>query len=149
MNPMQRDLLDMVYPVGRGFIDFTDTDYSTYLGFTWERELMGMFPLGANDTNYEIGSTGGKSSRTISKDNLPNYTLYDGKHKHTVKTYRGYSDGTSQDTIGIGMFKSNVTQETKEVTTNETTIKVTSGGKGQALDTMPPYKAVYYWKRVA
>lgn len=139
----------MVYPVGRGFIDFTDTDYSTYLGFTWERELMGMFPLGANDTTYPIDSTGGASSRVISKDNLPNYTLYEGKHKHKVKAYTGYSDGSSAAIVGVNKFEDNVIQAQRDVDTSETTIKVTSGGKGQALNTMPPYKAVYYWKRVA
>lgn len=43
-NAMQNKLLDSVYPIGRGFIDFTDTDYSNYLGFTWERELVGLTP---------------------------------------------------------------------------------------------------------
>ena len=38
-------ILNLVFPIGRGFIDFTDTDYSNYLGFTWERELIGMTPM--------------------------------------------------------------------------------------------------------
>lgn len=149
MMELQKGLLDLVFPIGRGFMDFTDTDYSRYLGFTWERELLGVFPLGADDTTYPIGSKGGASSRAISKDNLPNYTLYEGKHKHTVKTYSGYSDGTSSKVTGVSKFEENVIQVQKDVSTSEVTIKVTSGGKGEALNTMPPYKAVYYWKRVA
>lgn len=147
---MQRDLLDMVYPVGRGFIDFTDTDYSTYLGFTWERELMGMFPLGANDTNYEIGSTGGAATKTISKDNLPNYELpvVDTGHKHKVESIDNgseyYAGRISRATNGSQKgFDWGNTDSVK------TGIKVKSGGKGEPLNTMPPYKAVYYWKRVA
>lgn len=41
---MQNKLLDSIFPIGRGFIDFTNTDYSNYLGFTWERELVGLTP---------------------------------------------------------------------------------------------------------
>ena len=66
MMELQKGLLDLVFPIGRGFMDFTDTDYSRYLGFTWERELLGVFPLGADDTTYPIGSKGGASSIAIS-----------------------------------------------------------------------------------
>lgn len=149
MMELQKGLLDLVFPIGRGFMDFTDTDYSRYLGFTWERELLGVFPLGADDTTYPIGSKGGASSRAISKDNLPDYTLYEGKHKHTMTAYTGYDDGSSPDKVGVSRFKSNVIQEQSSISTSEATIKVTSGGKGQALSIMPPYQAVYYWKRVA
>ena len=149
MMELQKGLLDLVFPIGRGFMDFTDTDYSRYLGFTWERELLGVFPLGADDTTYPIGSKGGASSRAISKDNLPDYTLYEGKHKHTMTAYKGYDDGTSPGKLGVSRFHSNVIQEQSSISTSEATIKVTSGGKGEPLNTMPPYKAVYYWKRVA
>lgn len=140
----------MVYPVGRGFIDFTDTDYSTYLGFTWERELMGMFPLGADDTNYKISNTGGKSSRTISKDNLPNYdlTVVDTGHSHKVESIDNgseyYAGAISRATNG-----SKKGFDWGKTDTKKTGIKVNSAGKGEPLSIMPPYKAVYYWKRVA
>lgn len=36
LNEYTQDIIDLFYPIGRGFIDFTDTDYSNYLGCTWE-----------------------------------------------------------------------------------------------------------------
>ncbi len=132
MNPMQRDLLDMVYPVGRGFIDFTDTDYSTYLGFTWERELMGMFPLGANDTTHKIDETGGSENKTLSIANLP-------EHKHKYQRYNSY-EANIDPTAGKGG---------REPYANLTEYETEPVGKGQAFSIMPPYKTVYYWKRVA
>ena len=144
---MQGDLLDMVYPIGRGFIDFTDTDYSRYLGFTWERELLGMFPLGADDTNYPIDTTGGSSTKTISKDNLPNYdlTVTDEGHKHNATGVNYSSDYGAQPSLaGKGQATATMTTDTAK-----TGIKVNSGGKGSPLNIMPPYKTVYYWKRVA
>lgn len=36
LNEYTQDIIDLFYPIGRGFIDFTSTDYSNYLGCTWE-----------------------------------------------------------------------------------------------------------------
>ena len=147
MMELQKGLLDLVFPIGRGFMDFTDTDYSRYLGFTWERELLGVFPLGADDTTYPISSKGGASSRAISKDNLPNYDLKvtDNGHTHTASGYNYTSDyGNKPSLAGSGSRSDTMT--TSKTYTN---IKVNSDGKGQPLNIMPPYQAVYYWKRVA
>lgn len=161
---MQKDLLDMVYPIGRGFIDFTETNYSNYLGFRWERELMGMFPIGANDTTYKIGQTGGSATKVISIDNMP-------EHDHGEVSLTGQLDfageivrnvaksliagasgilskrkiGTSAGNTSVGSsygdhddgFKIDASHKHQKV------------GKNQPLNIMPPYKAVYYWKRVA
>ena len=35
-NQYSQDIIDLFYPVGRGSIDFTDTDYNNYLGCTWK-----------------------------------------------------------------------------------------------------------------
>ena len=34
-------IANMLFPVGRGFLDFTDTDYSNWLGFTWGKRING------------------------------------------------------------------------------------------------------------
>lgn len=138
---MQRDLLDLVYPIGRGFIDFTDNDYSNYLGFTWERELMGMFPLGADDTNYKIGDVGGNKTHTLTVEQMPSHTHIQDAHTHntTVSTYGG-SGAITIKAEGLGTAG---TAKTGSATaTNQNT------GGSKPFDIMPPYKAVYYWKRV-
>lgn len=32
LNGYTQDIIDLFYPIGRGFIDFTSTDFSNYLG---------------------------------------------------------------------------------------------------------------------
>ena len=140
---MQRDLLDLVYPIGRGFIDFTDNDYSNYLGFTWERELMGMFPLGANDTDYKIGDVGGSKTHTLTVEQMPSHTHIQNAHSHNVT----YKDGSSASD-----YKPNRTNFSNGGASTFATSSVTATnqdtGGDKPFDIMPPYKTVYYWKRV-
>lgn len=61
------ELLNLLFPIGRGFIDHTDTDYSNYLGFTWVKTLVGMTPVGKDTTQTEfdtLGETGGTKTLT-------------------------------------------------------------------------------------
>lgn len=148
---MQSDLLDLVYPIGRGFIDFTDTDYSNYLGFTWERELMGMFPLGADDTNIQIGDTGGSQTKSITIDNLPSHNhTFKGNassHSHSTTMVQAKSDGISS---ADGVNRYDFTADTRTGATSITPSgTISNTGNNKPLDIMPPFKAVYYWKRVA
>lgn len=54
LNTLINNIYNRMWPVGRGFIDFTNTDYSNYLGFTWERTLVGKVPVGidSEDTDF-------------------------------------------------------------------------------------------------
>lgn len=156
-------IIDLIYPIGRGFIDFTNTDYSNWLGLTWERELLGVTPIGynPNDTDYStVGKTGGSKTKTISKENLPNYTLYDTTHTHTqnahshgVPSYsssNGSSSGISHEDATSTVTNWNAyTTNTATATNQSTRITVTSGGSGTALDVRTPYQVVSYWKRVS
>ena len=145
-------LADLFYPIGRGFLDFTDTDYSNWLGLTWERELVGMTPIGKdeNDTDYAtVGATGGKKTLTLKKENLPNYTLYNAKHRHShpnslmgnngIKA-TAYTSGETNTYYQVGMVSKY---------TDYATITVTSGGSDTPIDLRTPYKVVSYWKRIA
>ena len=156
-------IYEALYPIGRGFIDFTNTDYSNYLGFTWERELIGMFPVGYNpdDTTFSlIGNTGGSKTisgtvggTAITKAQLPSYTLYDQYHSHNIPVHvssNGSASGISSEdaskSSGVAYY---IASETARIT-------VSSGGSGQTHthgftggSNLPPYQVVAYWKRVA
>lgn len=124
-------ILSQIYPIGRGFIDFTDTDYSNYLGFTWERELVGMFPIGydANDEDLnEIGKTGGEAMHTLTIAEMPKHN-----HVYTVQNQEMYANqyAMSVSTKGNGW------------------LPVSDAGGNEAHNNMPPYQVVAYWKRTA
>lgn len=120
------EVLNLVYPIGRGFIDFTNTDYSNYLGFTWERELVGLTPVGydADDEDFDtIGATGGEKTHTLSIDEMPKGVWTSGGQTGGINTV--FDVGTSY-----------------VIQTNGTNMS-------QPHNNMPPYKVVAYWKRVA
>ena len=120
------EVLNLVYPIGRGFIDFTDTNYSNYLGFTWERELVGLTPVGydADDTDFNtIGATGGEKTHTLIIDEMPTGVWTSGGQTGGINTF--FDVGTSY-----------------VIQTNGTNIN-------QPHNNMPPYKVVAYWKRTA
>ena len=134
-NAMQNKLLDSIYPIGRGFIDFTDTDFSNYLGFTWERELVGLTPVGLDTTQTEfntIGKTGGEKTHTLTIDELPEFkpiALVDtqtGSVTGSAIVYRPVTDGIW---YSADMFQ--------------------PIGGNQPHNNLQPYQVVAYWKRVA
>lgn len=135
-NLALNEVLNLVYPIGRGFIDFTNTDFSNYLGFTWERELVGLTPVGYNarDIDFnEIGKTGGEKTHTLTIDELP-------WHNHVTRI--GWSDVPQRDSIIPTWGDGQLTIDRNDTTTSGT-------GNNQAHNIMQPYKVVAYWKRVA
>lgn len=142
LNNNFSEILNLIYPIGRGFIDFTNTDYSNYLGFTWERELVGLTPIGLDTTQEEfdtIGKTGGEKTHTLTVNEMP-------KHKHEFTGYPYYGGTISWGDVAeaIPYFyppNDSATYQRKEALQN-------SGG-GQPHNNLQPYQVVAYWKRIA
>lgn len=129
LNYNFNEILNLVYPIGRGFIDFTDTDYSNYLEFTWERELVGMTAVGLDTTQTEfnsVGKIGGEKTHTLTVSEMP-------KHSHNA-LIGGDGDkyAASFVTNGNNLYY---------VPTNE-------AGDNQPHNNLQPYKVVSYWKRI-
>lgn len=135
-------LADLFYPIGRGFIDFTDTDYSNYLGFTWERELVGMFPVGydSDDEDFNtIGKTGGEKEHLLTVDELPSHSP-----TSSFKLQVNSDNGSSYPNDYVISGGSSGTRSTKTITVTNNTV-----GGDTPHNNLPPYKVVSYWKRVA
>ena len=120
-------LADIIYPVGSIYISVNSTNPSTYYGGTWV-QIKDRFLLACGNT-YSNGATGGEATHTLTIDEIPS-------HNHTFK--RG-TDGSSY--FGVTGKEPNSTPPYDVATTN------TGGGK--AHNNMPPYLAVYVWKRTA
>lgn len=145
---MQKKLLDSVYPIGRGFIDFTNTDYSNYLGFTWERELVGLTPVGynANDTDFnQIGKTGGEKTHKLVVSELPNIWGSIGFHGAGSATMLSGAEG-----VFIKSTLRNKYTYGQESSGAESYDGFSLNfGNNQPHNNMQPYKVVAYWKRVS
>lgn len=133
-NTMQNKLLDSIYPIGSVIIKDDDTDYSNYLGFTWEKSFIGKFLVGVDENDNDevrlsfkyVGRTGGEKTHTLTVNEMPSHG-----HSITAKT------ALMQAGSNYGTYIAEGTLNTSET------------GGGQAHNNLPPYQVVAYWKRVA
>ena len=141
-----KEVLNLVFPVGRGFIDFTDTDYSNYLGFTWERELVGLTPVGynKNDSDFnKIGKTGGSKKLQKHTHGLNKGVVWDGTDDLGNVAWIGAGGNKC-----TGIFNSDNEDGITTAWMGHGDFNTDSAGEGDSGN-LPPYKVVAYWKRVA
>ena len=135
-------ILARTYPVGSIYLSVNSTDPGVLFGGTWER-LKDCFLLAAGDT-YEAGATGGEAAHTLTVDEMPSHT-------HSISR-----TGTiTEPSVLLGApgqytgnaFASLGTSGIDALAT--TTYSIAAAGGGAAHNNMPPYIAVYAWKRTA
>lgn len=124
--------LQMVYPVGSIYISTSDIYPTDIFGFgVWER-IKDTFLLASGDT-YQAGSVGGEDAHTLTVNEIPS-------HNHEYKRHAFYRDETDPDAGEDVYGVSNKTLSAYVGTTGNV-------GGGQPHNNMPPYLAVYVWKR--
>lgn len=138
LNTLISNIYNQIFPIGRGFIDFTNTDYSNYLGFTWERELIGRVPVGidSDDTDFNtIGKTGGEKTHTLIRGELPvqAYELYQSDGQSTTQSQS--VDALNNISIWTNNYRSIVNN--------------LNNNGGQSHNNLQPYEVVAFWKRIA
>lgn len=146
--------MDKIYPVGSIYLSTSSTSPSNFIGGTWE-QIEDCFLLAAGST-YTAGDTGGSAKHkhtteasttggtAITVNQMPS-------HSHKIRLYANAGEvAQGWNTVD------NVNQKS-----TWTTAPVESTGGGQAhthtqvaVDTdeksnIPPYLAVYVWKRIA
>ena len=125
------DLLNLIYPVGSIYMSVNNTSPATLFGGTWE-QIKDRFLLACGDT-YKNGKTGGEATHTLTINEMPS-------HNHRIKKQ---VDNNSGNNVSVGSgSKTLFCQLDDTVETNNT-------GGGQPHNNMPPYLAVYMWKRTA
>lgn len=128
------------YPVGSIYMSVNNINPTNFFGGTWE-QIKDKFLLACSDT-YKVNSTGGNTttnSTTLTIDQIPS-------HSHKTQTYKSEVEAKGYGLSSGGGFTNRVIvyQNTSTWTTN-----ATGGGKGHTHTYMPPYLAVYVWKRIA
>lgn len=133
----QIDVLKKLYAVGSIYMSVNSTSPAELFGGTWER-IKDRFLLGSGDS-YSAGATGGSASVTLTGDNLPNI-LQVGQNNSGVTKYISGCGWTNQPYADQAFI---VTQKSylNEVGNNYI--------YNQPHENMPPYLAVYIWKRTA
>lgn len=160
---MQDYILNLVYPIGSIYISINSINPNTFLGGTWEEFGKGKTLVGVDEDDSDFASvenTGGEKNHTLTKAELPNYDLYNASHSHSItdpghKHYVGNSINYASGYIAFST-RGNTTDTTNPTTTvktgisiQNTTIKVSSGGSGNAMNNLQPYITVYMYKRTA
>ena len=148
-----KTLLDMVYPVGSIYLSVSGTDPQTLFGGTWTR-LEDVFLLAAG-AKHPAGSTGGEEAHTITEGEMPSH----GNHLMQGRMYQELADNASNDSsyrsntlyLGKNAFAStgNFNRGWKDWNGGEMYPAGTLKGGGNPHNNMPPYLAVYTWKRTA
>ena len=139
------NIVQTVYPIGSIYLSVNDISPASLFGGTWE-QIEDTFLLAAGSA-YVAGTTGGEAKVTLSKTQVPNVygdiTMHSGGTATNISNvsgcfsaqitntsnYRnGGTVGTTADSVGIIHFD--------------------NGGTGASHNNMPPYLAVYMWKRI-
>ena len=116
-----------IYPVGAIYISADSTNPGTLFGGVWQK-IEDRFLLASGD-NYSAGTTGGEATHTLTTQEMPS-------HNHGIKMNAPTNFGGGSS--GWAYVNSSDVHKWTEAT-----------GGGQAHNNMPPYLAVYVWKRVS
>lgn len=129
------NVAQLVYPVGAIYMSTVATNPSTLFGFgTWE-QIKDTFLLAAGST-YRAGSTGGEATHTLTTAEMPS-------HQHQL--VNGNASGYDYSS----WTKSSVTLHNAGAIGWAGNANTSFVGGGEAHNNMPPYLAVYAWKRTA
>lgn len=144
METIKREAVLAAWPVGSIYTSTEATSPATLFGGTWE-QIKDRFLLAAGD-DYAAGSTGGKSGYEL----RANIGMVD-----NATSSIGYAGATrtvyQQSTTSLSLArKYTITSGSSSVSTFNNSTVVTEQSSSSATTTiMPPYVAVYMWKRTA
>ena len=138
------ELVDMIYPVGSIYMSVNNVSPQYLFGGTWE-QIKDTFLLAAGDT-YANGSTGGSATVTLTsaQSGVPahSHKYNDYNTTYTLKT-TNRKPGTST-AVAYGTSLTAGGGATERTSSNNT-----AANASQSHENMPPYLAVYMWKRIA
>lgn len=123
-----------VYPVGAIYITTISVSPASIFGGSWEK-IEDRFLLGAS-TNYPVGSRGGEAEHTLTVDEMPS-------HSHNI-----HSNSTN-GTKGYTIYDHNSNEQPSSLPWQWAGTNIQNTGGDQPHNNMPPYYAVYIWRRTA
>lgn len=131
-NNPQSISIDMIYPIGSIYMSVNYMDPQFLFGGQWER-IEDRFLLGSG-TKHKAEEIGGEEEHLLTVDELA-------PHQHTYDSMPlVYKE---RDTAGVDCIDPGSSGSVKRMSKN-----TDSTGGGVPHNNMPPYLAVYMWKRI-
>lgn len=170
--PSTSEIVNLIYPVGSIYMSINSTSPSTLFGGSWTR-IQDRFLLAAG-SSYSAGATGGEASHVLTTSEMPSHShgrgtmnIY-GSLKVRAYDGNGSSVEAGNNVAGANAF-STTTKGSGETWGNSFAPSTTDNnpdlvdfnaadgwtGESEAIggdaahNNMPPYLAVYIWKRTA
>ena len=129
-------LVDLFYPIGSIYMSTDTTNPQSRFTGTYWLPIYNRFLLGAGDT-YKAGTMGGEATHTLTRSEIPS---------HYHDEYLGNDGGSDSAPSGYSGWPS--IAYTSNKTWWATGSKTSAAGGDGAHNNMPPYLAVYMWRRV-
>lgn len=134
------DILDMIWPIGFVYTSYENKNPADLFGVgTWTR-IKGRFIVGVDEGDTSIstaGKTGGEKNHTLTTDEMP-------KHGHTDSV--GIKNA-SAEAKGYGLTQTAAFKDRVIINNSGKPTYTGSAGGGKAHNNMPPYMALYMWRR--
>lgn len=153
LNYNFNEVLNLIYPIGAIIIKDTDTDYSNYLGFSWQKVFAGktLVGLDTSDSDFNsIGKTGGEKSHTLTLNEIPSHGHSQWVLNKNDNGYRKPSNVSNSSDIGTNGYAISLTNDFHSDDTkgwSHGTLSALKGGD-QAHNNLQPYTVVAFWKRI-
>lgn len=146
----RQEILETFYPIGAIYMSLNATNPSQLFGGTWQA-IEGRFLLGAN-SSYAANSTGGEATHILTTSEMPSHnhggaTANDNKGNSTWGTAYLHNSPSPNQGIGTGQHGSPYCVAYAD--NYHHTHNISAQGDGAAHNNMPPYLAVYMWRRTA
>lgn len=144
---------DKIYPVGSIYTSTNNVNPSALFGGTWIQFGAGRVLMGAGDSSYPAGSTGGEAAHQLTENEMPSHKhsinnpprkiagVYNPQDHHvadSVSVQYGYVEGQGTQWRGTDRYYWYRWQESGQ--TNPV-------GGSVAHNNLQPYIVVYMWKR--
>ena len=152
-------VIDVIYPIGSIYMSMSATNPHDLFGVgTWQRISQGRMLLGADDSTYKAGATGGEAKHILTAAEMPAHshtgtTSTNGNHTHQVSRNIDLSgsdpngEGGSYDTICD--YNGGTNFKTSTAGNHNHTFTTGNSGGGAAHNNMSPYLVCYIWQRTA
>lgn len=146
------ELIDLIYPVGCVYISVNNINPQTIFGGTWV-QIKDAFLLACGDT-YSNGATGGEAEHVLTEAEMPTHSHYPvgatntERGDWTLATIREIASRSGKLGMASGSDRYGFASNTAW---DDIALRAQTGpaGSGTAHNNMPPYLAVYMWKRTA